>query len=73
MLNMIAKIKTFKRRHKVCFAILIGFAVVAFWRGAWGIMDVYIYPNDYGVSSFISLGIGIGLLVITDYIVEELM
>lgn len=70
---MIKKITTFKRKHKVCFAILIGLAVVAFWRGAWGIMDVYIFPDNYGLSSLICLVAGIGLLWVTNYVVEELM
>lgn len=70
---MIKKIATFKKRHKVVFAIIIGLAVVAFWRGAWGIMDVYVFPNNYGISSIVCLMVGMGLLYATNYIVEELM
>lgn len=70
---MAKKIDNFKRRHKILFALLIGFAVVAFWRGAWGILDVYLFPDDYHLSSIASLCIGLGLLGLTDYLVKELM
>lgn len=70
---MIRKISKFKRKHKIVFAIIIGLSVVSFWRGAWGIMDVYIFPNNYGISSLVCFLIGIGLLSVTNYVVEELM
>ena len=70
---MLKKISTFKRRHKVAFAIVIGFAVVAYWRGAWGIMDVFLFPNNYGLRCIVSLALGMGLLAATHYIVEEMM
>jgi hypothetical protein len=57
---------------KVLFAIIIGFAVVSFWRGAWGIMDNYIFHNNYALSSWVSLGIGIVVLMATHYTIKEL-
>lgn len=62
-----------KKTHKIWFALLIGTAVVSFWRGMWGIMDVLIFPNDYLASSIVSLGLGLSILAITHYIVKELM
>ena len=70
---MFSKLNSFKKKHKIVFAILIGFSVVSFWRGAWGILDVFIFPNNYALSSIVSLIFGIGLLAVTNYIVEELM
>lgn len=70
---MLNKLNSFKKKHKILFSILIGFSVVSFWRGAWGILDVFVFPNNYALSSIVSLAIGIGLLVITNYIIEELM
>lgn len=69
---MIKKIAKFKRRHKILFALLVGFSVVSFWRGAWGILDVYLFPDDYHLSSIASLAIGLSLLALTDYLVKEL-
>ncbi|KZC10897.1 hypothetical protein WN55_01596 [Dufourea novaeangliae] len=37
-------------------------AVVGYWRGTWGLSDVYVYPEDLVLSSFTSIVIGfIGL------------
>ena len=55
------------------FAVLIAFAVVAFWRGAWGLLDVYLIPDDYVLSSWISLCVSLIILLITHYATKELM
>ena len=70
---MFKKINSFKRKHKMLFAIIIGFSVVSFWRGAWGILDVFVFPKNYALSSVISLVFGITLLAVTNYIIDELM
>lgn len=54
------------------FTLLIGFAVVAFWRGAWGLMDVYLLPDNYEISSWISIFVGLGILAVTHYWTKEL-
>jgi len=54
-------------------AILIGTAVVLFWRGVWGLLDLYFFP-DHQVISFIgSLLIGIGILYFTKTLFKELL
>lgn len=50
---------------KVLFAVLIGVAVITFWRGIWGILDIYLFPNDYSISSWASVLIGLFILGIT--------
>lgn len=37
--------KKLKRHHQVVFAIIIGVAVVSFWRGVWGFLDLYLFPQ----------------------------
>ncbi len=70
---MFNKISKMKRRHQTLFAILIGVAVVSFWRGVWGLLDEYLFPNHYEISLWISLIAGFAILVATHYITEELM
>lgn len=60
-------------RRKVITSVGIGLAVVSFWRGAWGLMDLYLFPNDQTLSFTFSLIIGLGALYISHYIVQELM
>lgn len=69
MFHRIKKLKPFKQ---ALFALLIGFAVVAFWRGAWGLMDIYIHPNNYELSSWISILVGLFILAVTHYWTKEL-
>lgn len=61
------------RLYKILFAILIAFAVVSFWRGIWGLMDLYLFPNNYELSLISSVLIGILILILTRKTVEHLM
>ena len=57
---------------QILFALLIAFAVVAFWRGAWGLLDTYLFPNNYMLSLWASVIIGIIILVLTHHTIKEL-
>ena len=62
-----------KTKHQTLFAIIIAFAVIAFWRGIWRLMDEYLFPENYTLSLIISVFIGLGILVTTHYVANELM
>ncbi len=62
-----------KKEHHLPFILVIAIAVVAFWRGAWGLMDVYLFPDSYELSSWISLAIGLAILSATNYAHKELV
>lgn len=62
-----------KPRHQIFFALLIAFAVISFWRGVWGLMDEYLFPKDYQLSLWVSLVLGVLILIITNYATRELM
>lgn len=69
--------KSPKKRNKkdklLVKALMIGLAVIAFWRGAWGLMDIFLFPQ-YPVFSYIfSIILGMGILLGTHYFVRELM
>ncbi len=70
---MFKKISQMKSRHQLAFAILIAFAVVSFWRGVWGLLDEYLLPNNYQLSLWISVVLGIVILIVTHYVTKELM
>ncbi|MBT3865670.1 hypothetical protein HOF78_01030 [Candidatus Woesearchaeota archaeon] len=69
---MFHRVKKLKPFNQAVFTLMIGFAVVAFWRGAWGIMDVYLIPDNYELSSWVSIIIGLFILWITHYWTKEL-
>ena len=70
---MFSRFRDMESHHQIIFAIIIAFAVVSFWRGVWGLMDLYIFPDNYNFSLWFSLFIGLGILSITNYVTKELM
>jgi len=58
---------------KIAHTILIAFAIVSFWRGIWGLMDLYLSPKNPLVSFLISLIIGIVILYLTENLVRKLI
>ena len=62
-----------KKSKRMLFAILIGFAVVSFWRGLWGLMDLYLFPANKTLSFSVSILIGIIILLFTNKLIKELM
>lgn len=62
-----------QKNTNMLFAILVAFAIVSFWRGVWGLMDVYLLPGNQVMSFIISAALGIAILVFTHYGVRELI
>ena len=58
----------FHKRHPLVFAVLVVFSVIAFWRGTWGLMDLYFFPNDPLTSNVLTLALGLAVLCFTGYI-----
>jgi len=57
---------------RVTETLLIASGVVFFWRGAWGLMDLYIHPSNPLLSYLISVGLGIGILSFTHQLHDSL-
>jgi len=70
---MIDRLRKMKREHQVIFAVVIGFAVISFWRGVWGLLDLYLFPDNLELSFWSSIVIGLGVLVGTHYVTRELV
>lgn len=58
--------------RRISYTILIAFAIVSFWRGVWGMMDTYLFPNNEILSFSISVLIGLVILYFTKHIIGEL-
>ena len=41
---------------------VIGPLVVVYWRGTWGIMDIFVFPYDVERSSWTCIGLGFGVI-----------
>lgn len=42
--------------------IITSLAIVGFWRGVWGLMDLYLFPKNPLLSLFISMILGLIIL-----------
>ena len=62
-----------KKIEKVLYAILVGFGVITFWRGLWRLWDAYVYPDNLKLSAWISVIVGLAILILTHKIIKELM
>lgn len=46
--------------------------VVMIWRGMWQLMDMYLFPGQPLLSSITSVVIGITILLLDDFLLNEL-
>jgi hypothetical protein len=63
-----------KRKIKeVGRTIIVAFAIILFWRGVWGLMDVFLFPNNLMLSYIISIIVGVLILYETESITGKLI
>ena len=60
------------KKDSLTRVILIAIAVVLFWRGTWGLMDLYVFPDHELTSYIVSLAAGLVILFFTHRIADAL-
>lgn len=61
-----------KERHPIGNAIVIVFAIIMLWRGAWGILDTYFFPGSPTLSYIASIAIGVLILYLDNFSIHNL-
>ncbi|MFH1391506.1 MAG: hypothetical protein ABIH20_04310 [Candidatus Diapherotrites archaeon] len=64
-----------KEKHQITFTIIIGVAVISFWRGIWGLLDYFdsvFLPGKELLGYSISILLGIIILIASGYLIKEL-
>ena len=56
---------------KTIGALVIAFAVISFWRGLWGLWDVYVFPGNYVLSLWVSVVVGLMILFWNKRIIDQ--
>jgi len=64
--------KNFKKNHPNIYSIIIGAAIIMFWRGLWGLMDLYLFPENPTLSFSASALLGLLLLWSNDFRLKEI-
>jgi uncharacterized membrane protein len=62
-----------KKIKEVGRTIIIAFAIILFWRGIWGLMDVFLFPKNQLLSYIISIIVGIYILYETETLTGKLI
>ncbi len=70
---MFSDIGKLESKYQTLFAIIIAFAVISFWRGIWGLMGIYMFPDNLPLSFLVSILIGLVILAATHYTTKELV
>lgn len=61
-----------RNRHNFLKYLIAGGALIFFWRGLWGLLDIYLLPHAPVASYAISMIIGVVLLILDDRYLKEL-
>ena len=64
---MFNKLKKLEKHHQFIYSIIIVMAIVGIWRGAWMLLDMYLFPKSGIISATISLIIGVLILAATHH------
>ncbi|NOT11134.1 MAG: hypothetical protein HOP23_04775 [Methylococcaceae bacterium] len=67
-----SRLTQFKTRYPNANAIIIVFAIVMVWRGAWGLLDTYFFPGSPTFSFLSCIAIGALILYLDDFRIENL-
>lgn len=65
--------KNKQKKKKIATAFIAAFGLIAFWRGIWGLLDIYLFPNNEPLSMISSLFIGFAILLATHNFVHEFL
>jgi len=68
---MLTALSKLKHSHQVLFSIAISLAMVLFWRGIWGLADLFLFPDDLVMSFAVSVVVGLAILIATGFIVKQ--
>lgn len=61
-----------KKRHPTINGIIIVVAIILFWRGVWGLIDLYLFPNSPTFSHLLSIALGALILYLDDFSIKDL-
>ena len=61
-----------KRRSNLRL-IFAGIAIIMFWRGLWGLMDLYLFPGNLTLSYSVSAVVGLMIIYFNDRRLTELI
>ncbi|HBI33643.1 MAG TPA: hypothetical protein DEA43_03430 [Candidatus Moranbacteria bacterium] len=65
--------KHHKKKNPFLYHLISGIGLIIFWRGIWGLMDVYLFPGNPTLSHSIAITLGLVILYFNDFSISELI
>lgn len=69
---MLKKLSTLKKHHQLLFSLIVLSGVVCLWRGVWGLLDIYLLPNNLPLSFILSIVLGVGIISVVHYTIDKI-
>jgi hypothetical protein len=69
--NYIRIMERFEKKHPILNTLIVAVGAVFIWRGIWGLLDIYFFPNNQVLSYALSAVIGFLILVLDDFKIDE--
>ncbi|MBT4349949.1 hypothetical protein HOD19_04215 [bacterium] len=61
-----------KKTNRNVYSIIIGLGILLYWRGLWGLLDLYLFPGNELISYSISIVVGLAILFFNDFRLREM-
>jgi Fuseless len=61
-----------KSRHPNASAVIVILAIILIWRGVWGLLDTYLFPDSPTLSNIVSAALGIVILYLDGFHINNL-
>ncbi|MDH5481059.1 MAG: hypothetical protein OEX11_09905 [Nitrosomonas sp.] len=61
-----------KKTRSTFNSIIIVVAIIMLWRGVWGLLDIYLFPEMPTLSFVVSISIGLVVLYLNDFQLDNL-
>ncbi len=62
----------FKETYPTTNVMVVVIAIIAFWRGIWGLFDVVLFPNSPVLSYLSSIAVGALVLYLDGFSLKDL-
>lgn len=62
----------FKETYPTANVIVVVVAIIAFWRGVWGLFDVLLFPSSPIISYLSSIAVGALVLYLDGFSLKDL-
>ena len=66
------KIAELKARYPITNCIIVILAIIMLWRGVWGLLDQYLFPESPVISYLVSFALGVLVLYLDDFTLDNL-